>query len=172
MSRYVLCGFRVCLMIFIRRAVIIANCIDECDEKNVNTIRVKPQKCGFDTCVNVCLKAACLHLFVFSVSFVASINASLFTGMVIGENAKPADLDVNPCKAKKLSNVRSTGAEEKVSLTPAVRRTVEEYISYMDEDEVLEVTPKNIRLRKRILESGERLRAARKESNRVSRAAN
>jgi GTP-binding protein len=65
---------------------------------------------------------------------------------------------VNPCRAKKLSNVRSTGAEEKVSLTPPRRLSVEEVISYMNSDEVLEVTPKSIRLRKRLLDTGERAR--------------
>lgn len=54
-------------------------------------------------------------------------------GMVVGENAKTGDLDVNPCKLKKLSNVRSTGAEEKVSLSPPTRMSVEEMISYMDQ---------------------------------------
>ena len=67
-------------------------------------------------------------------------------------------LDVNPCKAKKLTNMRSTGAEEKVALSPPKRMTVEEVIAYMDDDEVMEVTPKNIRLRKRILDSGARAR--------------
>ena len=65
---------------------------------------------------------------------------------------------MNPCKAKKLTNIRSTGAEEKVNLSPPRKMTVEEIIAYMDEDEVLEVTPKSIRLRKKILESGARAR--------------
>lgn len=84
------------------------------------------------------------------------IGEHVYEGMVVGETAKPGDLDVNPCREKKLSNVRTTGAEEKVSLATPRRMTVEELISYMDEDEVLEVTPKNIRLRKRLLDSGER----------------
>lgn len=82
----------------------------------------------------------------------------VYEGMVIGENAKTGDLDVNPTKMKKLSNVRSTGAEEKVSLQPPIRMTIESIISYLNEDEVLEVTPKSIRLRKRILDSGARAR--------------
>jgi len=91
------------------------------------------------------------HLFV-------GINEEVYEGMVVGECARSGEMDVNPCKAKKLINMRSTGAEEKVSLSPPRRMTVEEVISYMDEDEVLEVTPKNIRLRKRIMESGARAR--------------
>lgn len=86
------------------------------------------------------------------------VNEPVYEGMVVGEHAKSGDLDVNPCRAKKLSNVRSTGAEEKVSLTPPRRLSVEEVISYMNSDEVLEVTPKSIRLRKRLLDTGERAR--------------
>lgn len=86
------------------------------------------------------------------------VGEEVYEGMVVGEHAKSGDLDVNPCRAKKLSNMRTTGAEEKVNLIPPRRLTVEEVISYMNSDEVLEVTPKNIRLRKRILDSGARLR--------------
>jgi len=86
------------------------------------------------------------------------VNEEVYEGMVVGENAKAGDLDVNPCRAKKLSNMRTTGAEEKVNLIPPRRLSVEEVISYMNADEVLEVTPKSIRLRKRILESGARAR--------------
>ncbi len=82
----------------------------------------------------------------------------VYEGMVVGESSRGGELDVNPCRAKKLSNVRSTGAEEKVSLSPPRKMTVESIISYMDEDEVLEVTPKSIRLRKKILDSGARAR--------------
>lgn len=86
------------------------------------------------------------------------VGEEVYEGMVVGENSKSGDLDVNPCRAKKLTNMRTTGAEEKVNLTPPRRLTVEEVISYMNNDEVLEVTPKNIRLRKRILDSGARAR--------------
>lgn len=82
----------------------------------------------------------------------------VYEGMVIGENSKVGDLDVNPCKAKKLTNVRSTGAEEKVQLTPPKRMSIEQVMANVDEDEVIEITPKNIRLRKRILDSGARAR--------------
>jgi GTP-binding protein len=91
------------------------------------------------------------HLFV-------GVGEDVYEGMVLGESAKIGELDVNPCRAKKLTNMRTTGAEEKVNLTPPRKMTVEEMIAYMDEDEVLEVTPKSVRLRKRILEAGARMR--------------
>ena len=82
----------------------------------------------------------------------------VYEGMVIGECAKDAELDVNPCRSKKMTNMRTTLADEKLALTTPRRMTVEELIAYMDIDEVLEVTPKSVRLRKQILDSGERAR--------------
>lgn len=82
----------------------------------------------------------------------------VYEGMVIGENSRPNELEVNPCKLKRLTNVRSTEKEETVKLTPPRRMGVEDYIAYMDEDEVLEITPNNVRLRKRCLDSQERAR--------------
>ena len=81
------------------------------------------------------------------------VGEDVYEGMVIGESSRTGELDVNPCRQKKLNNIRTTGAEEKVLLSPAKRMTVEEVIAYMDEDEVLEVTPVAIRLRKRVLNS-------------------
>jgi GTP-binding protein len=72
----------------------------------------------------------------------------VYQGMIIGENAKPDDLDVNPLKEKKLSNVRSSGKDEAMRLTPPRRMTLEQAISWIDEDELVEVTPKAIRIRK------------------------
>jgi GTP-binding protein len=85
-------------------------------------------------------------------------NEEIYEGMVIGENAKQGDMDVNPCKPKKLSNVRSTGSEEKVQLAPPKRMSIEQVMANVDDDEVIEITPKSIRLRKRILDSGARAR--------------
>ena len=87
-----------------------------------------------------------------------SPQEEVYEGMVIGENSHRGDLDMNPVKGKKLTNVRSVMAEEQVRLSPPRRMSVEEVISYMDEDEVIEVTPKNIRLRKRLLDVGARAR--------------
>lgn len=92
-----------------------------------------------------------------------SIGDEVYDGMVIGETSKAGEMDVNPCKAKKVTNMRTTAAEEQVRLTPPKKMNVEEVISYMDEDEVIEVTPKSIRLRKKILDSNARQRYARSQ---------
>ncbi len=74
-----------------------------------------------------------------------------YQGMIIGENARADDLDVNPMKAKQLTNVRASGKDEAVRLTPPRRLTLEQAIAYIEEDELVEVTPKAIRLRKQVL---------------------
>ena len=86
----------------------------------------------------------------------------LYEGMVIGENAKPEDLEVNPMKAKQLSNVRSTGKDDAIRLTPPRRMSLEQSIAYIDDDEMVEVTPQSIRLRKTLLDPNERKKARRK----------
>ena len=85
----------------------------------------------------------------------------VYQGMVIGEHSRDNDLEVNPLKGKKLSNVRASGTDEAVRLTTPVRLSLEEAIAYIDDDELVEVTPKNVRLRKRYLDSNERKRQAR-----------
>ncbi|WP_134681374.1 translational GTPase TypA [Paracoccus ravus] len=87
----------------------------------------------------------------------------LYQGMIIGEHSRDNDLEVNPLKGKKLTNVRASGTDEAVRLTPPVRMTLEEAIAYIDDDELVEVTPKNIRLRKRYLDPHERKRQSRAE---------
>jgi GTP-binding protein len=86
---------------------------------------------------------------------------TLYEGMVIGENAKTDDLEVNPMKAKALTNFRVSGKDDAIRLTPPKRMTLEQAIAYIDDDELVEVTPKNIRLRKRYLDPNERKRASR-----------
>jgi GTP-binding protein len=86
---------------------------------------------------------------------------TLYEGMVIGENAKTDDLEVNPMKAKALTNFRVSGKDDAIRLTPPRRLTLEQAIAYIDDDELVEVTPKNIRLRKRYLDPNERKRASR-----------
>jgi GTP-binding protein len=71
--------------------------------------------------------------------------------MIIGENSRPDDLDVNPMKAKQLTNIRSAGKDEAIRLTPPRRPTLEQAIAYIEEDELVEVTPRAIRLRKKVL---------------------
>ena len=78
-------------------------------------------------------------------------NEKTYQGMIIGENARQDDLDVNPMKAKQLTNVRASGKDEAVRLTPPRRPTLEQAIAYIEDDELVEVTPLNIRLRKREL---------------------
>jgi GTP-binding protein len=78
-------------------------------------------------------------------------SVDVYMGMIIGEHSRDNDLDVNPLKAKKLSNVRASGKDEAIKLSPPVQMTLERAISYIQDDELVEVTPKSIRLRKKIL---------------------
>ncbi len=87
----------------------------------------------------------------------------VYVGMIIGEHSRDNDLEVNPLKGKKLTNVRASGTDEAVRLTPHIRMSLEEAIAYIDDDELVEVTPKIIRLRKRELDPHERKRASRKD---------
>ena len=88
---------------------------------------------------------------------------ALYEGMVIGENAKPDDLEVNPMKTKALTNFRVSGKDDAIRLTPPKKMTLEQAIAYIDDDEMVEVTPKSIRLRKALLDPNERKRAGRKK---------
>ena len=87
----------------------------------------------------------------------------IYEGMIIGENAKPDDLEVNPMKSKQLTNFRSTGKDDAIRLTPPRIMTLEQAIAYVDDDEMVEVTPKSIRLRKALLDPHERKKAGRKK---------
>ncbi|CCA91584.1 MULTISPECIES: translational GTPase TypA [unclassified Novosphingobium] len=87
----------------------------------------------------------------------------IYEGMIIGENAKPDDLEVNPMKSKQLTNFRSTGKDDAIRLTPPRVMTLEQAIAYIDDDEMVEVTPQSIRLRKAILDPHERKKASRKK---------
>ncbi len=86
----------------------------------------------------------------------------IYEGMIIGEHNREGDLDVNPAKEKKLTNVRASGRDENVVLTPVVPLTLEQCLNYLDADELLEVTPKSLRLRKAQLSAGERRIAAKR----------
>jgi len=85
----------------------------------------------------------------------------VYEGMIIGEHSRENDLEVNPLKGKKLTNVRASGTDEAVRLTTPIIHSLEEAISYIDNDELVEVTPNNIRLRKGFLDPHERKRQAR-----------
>ncbi len=90
-----------------------------------------------------------------------SPGEKLYQGMIIGENAKPQDLEVNPLKSKQLTNFRSTGKDDAVRLTPPRKMTLEQAIAYIQDDELVEVTPQTVRLRKRFLDPHERKRQSR-----------
>jgi GTP-binding protein len=91
-------------------------------------------------------------------------GSPVYQGMIIGEHTKGTDLDVNPLKSKQLTNMRASGKDEAVRLTPPIKMTLEKAISYIGDDELVEVTPKSVRLRKRHLDPHERKRFARKAS--------
>ncbi|CUH41586.1 translational GTPase TypA [Ruegeria atlantica] len=88
-------------------------------------------------------------------------QTDVYQGMVIGEHSRDNDLEVNPLKGKKLTNVRASGSDDAVRLTPHIQYSLEEAIAYIDDDELVEVTPNAIRLRKRYLDPHERKRMAR-----------
>jgi GTP-binding protein len=90
-------------------------------------------------------------------------NVDVYEGMIIGQNSRPEDLDMSPCKTKKLTNMRAAGSDDAVMLTPPKEMTLELSIEYLGSDELLEVTPKNLRLRKKILDPLIRKRSKRSE---------
>lgn len=87
----------------------------------------------------------------------------VYEGMIVGENPRTDDLPVNPTKAKHVTNHRAAGSDKSVALTPPLRLSLERAIEYIEPDELVEATPKSIRLRKRILDSNERRRQSKKE---------
>ncbi len=93
----------------------------------------------------------------------------VYEGMIVGENSRPADMDVNVGKEKKLTNMRTTATDDNVSLEPPRQITLEYALEYIEEDELIEVTPQNIRLRKRVLQATERKKFQRM-ANRIADA--
>ena len=93
--------------------------------------------------------------------FFIGAGEPVYQGMILGEHNRDNDLEVNPLKGKKLTNIRAAGKDEAVVLTPPVRLTLEQAIAYVEDDELVEVTPRSIRLRKRALDPHERKRLAR-----------
>lgn len=84
---------------------------------------------------------------------------AVYAGMVIGECPKPQDIYVNPCQKKQLTNIRAAGADEKIVVSPPKIMTMEDCIAYMSDDEMVEITPLSVRLRKVILDPGKRARS-------------
>jgi GTP-binding protein len=87
----------------------------------------------------------------------------VYTGMIVGEHTRDNDLIVNVLKGKQLTNIRTTSKDEAVRLTPPIKMTLEKALAYIEEDELVEVTPKSIRLRKKLLDENERKRADRQK---------
>jgi GTP-binding protein len=94
--------------------------------------------------------------------FFIAPGTPVYEGMIVGENNKDADLSINVCREKKLTNIRSAGADENVLLPPPHVMSLEEALEYIEDDELVEITPKNLRLRKRVLSETERKKLDRK----------
>ncbi|MDO8985478.1 translational GTPase TypA [Cypionkella sp.] len=93
--------------------------------------------------------------------FFIGVQEPVYTGMIIGEHSRDNDLEVNPLKGKQLTNVRASGTDEAVRLTTPVKLSLEQCIAYIDDDELVEVTPKSVRMRKRYLDPNDRKRHSR-----------
>ncbi len=100
------------------------------------------------------------------VLFVAP-GTEIYEGMVVGENAREDDMQVNPCRAKHLTNMRAAGSEGLVRLEAPRNMSLEQFIEFIEDDELLEITPQNIRIRKKILDTNLRLRAAKRAKDAV-----
>lgn len=88
-------------------------------------------------------------------------NEEVYEGMVIGLHSRGSDLVVNPVKGKQLTNIRAAGSDENVILSSPIRFSLEQALEFIEDDELVEVTPSNIRIRKKLLAGHERKRAAR-----------
>ena len=88
-------------------------------------------------------------------------NVDVYEGQIIGLHSRNNDLAVNPTKGKQLTNIRASGTDEALTLTPPVRHSLEQALVVIEEDELVEVTPQSIRLRKKLLQDHERRRADR-----------
>ena len=94
--------------------------------------------------------------------FFVPVGTAVYTGMIVGENNRDGDLELNVCRAKKLTNMRASGRDDNAKIAPPKIMSLEECLEYVEDDELLEVTPKNLRLRKRLLDENERKRAKKK----------
>jgi GTP-binding protein len=88
-------------------------------------------------------------------------NIEVYEGQIIGLHSRNNDLTVNPTKAKQLTNVRAAGTDENIVLTPPILHTLEQAIEFINDDELVEITPQNIRMRKKHLKENERKRYSR-----------
>ncbi|QNO16250.1 translational GTPase TypA [Alkalicella caledoniensis] len=92
-------------------------------------------------------------------------QTKVYVGMIVGENAKTNDIDVNVCKRKQVTNMRASGSDDAISLTPHTQLSLEQALEFINDDELVEITPKNIRLRKKQLDSKQRLREWKNNKN-------
>ncbi|MBP3719156.1 MAG: translational GTPase TypA [Eubacterium sp.] len=92
-------------------------------------------------------------------------GVEVYAGMVVGETGRQEDIEVNVCKTKHLTNTRSSGADEALKLVPPRQLSLEQSLDFLDTDELLEITPENLRIRKKILDSRMRMRANRQANN-------
>jgi GTP-binding protein len=99
-----------------------------------------------------------------------SPGTPVYEGMIIGENSRPGDLDVNPTKEKKLTNMRTTASDENIQLEPPRELTLEGALEYIEDDELIEITPQSIRLRKRMLKANDRKKLSREAKRERERA--
>ena len=92
-------------------------------------------------------------------------GVEVYEGMIVGLNSRNEDLSINVCKEKHLTNTRASGSDDALRLVPPIQMSLEQAIEFIQDDELVEVTPKNIRLRKKILDTKTREREARRNSN-------
>ena len=94
-------------------------------------------------------------------SFFIAPGTAVYEGMVVGENSRPGDMEVNVVKGKKLTNMRASGSDDNILLEPPRKMTLEDAMGYIADDELIEITPKSLRLRKRLLNASDRKKASR-----------
>lgn len=94
-------------------------------------------------------------------TFFITPGTAVYEGMIVGENARPGDMEVNVTRGKKLTNMRASGSDENILLEPPRRMTLEDAMGYIADDELIEITPKALRLRKRLLNASDRKKASR-----------
>ena len=94
-------------------------------------------------------------------SFFIAPGTAVYEGMIVGENSRPGDMEVNVVKGKKLTNMRASGSDDNILLEPPRKMTLEDAMGYIADDELIEITPKSLRLRKRLLNASDRKKASR-----------
>ena len=126
----------------------------ECDEGTLFTVR----EVSLVWCISV------KHGIQDTGTLFVGPGEKVYSGMVIGQNGKAEDIELNVCKTKHLTNTRSSSADDALKLVPPKILSLEQAIEFIDQDELLEVTPTSLRIRKRILDSRDRKRAAFRKS--------